>query len=250
MSTPADTTNYRLTIVFNNIESDRHPGLKTEWGFAAWLEWDDQALLFDTGCDPAALMHNIQSLELDLDRLQTVVISHNHWDHINGLSGVLRATEYRPIVYTPASAADAIQEQHPSARVTGVDAAIELLPGIWSTGALHSHRVGAGIAEQALVILSNQGLVVVTGCSHPGIVEIVEKAHDLFPDEAFHLVTGGFHLLHENRRSICKVAGQLKELGVMNLCASHCSGKKARNIFAEEWANHALGLYLGDHHDF
>jgi 7,8-dihydropterin-6-yl-methyl-4-(beta-D-ribofuranosyl)aminobenzene 5'-phosphate synthase len=107
----------------------------------------------------------------------------------------------------------------------------EIVPGIYSTG-----EVKGGIIEQALVVTSAQGLVVITGCAHPGIVRMVEQAQDVAKDDIY-LVLGGFHLGGKSKAQISRIVADFRRLGVQKAAPCHCSGDKARELFAEEYGD-------------
>jgi 7,8-dihydropterin-6-yl-methyl-4-(beta-D-ribofuranosyl)aminobenzene 5'-phosphate synthase len=101
-------------------------------------------------------------------------------------------------------------------------------------GILTTGEVPGGLPEQALLIHSPQGLVVVTGCAHPGIVRIVERAIEL-TEEPVHLVMGGFHLRDSSQMEISAILAEFRRLGVRRVAPSHCSGDLAIRMFAEEY---------------
>jgi metal-dependent hydrolase (beta-lactamase superfamily II) len=176
-----------LTVVFDNNPYDSR--LQTGWGFAAWLECSGQTVLFDTGADGVVLLDNMAALGLDFKAIGIVVLSHIHGDHTGGLAAVLAANP-QVTVYLPKVFPTGFKEQVRAAGVALVelDAPIEILPGLWSAG-----QMATGIVEQALVARTEKGLVVVTGCAHPGVDEMVARAKQVGRDEIA-LVIGGFHL--------------------------------------------------------
>ncbi len=174
-------------------------------------------------------MGNVRELEIDLQAIETVVLSHIHGDHTDGLSSVLN-TGVTPTVYIPASFPAsfkrAVEAQTTLVEVSGP---VEILPGLHSTGEL-----GASIIEQALVVETESGIVVVTGCAHPGIVEIVRQAQGMVDDDIA-LVVGGFHLLEYGPERIEQIVAELRELGVRQVCPTHCTGAEAIATFAAEY---------------
>lgn len=130
-------------------------------------------------------------LKLNPKIVQTVVISHIHQDHLGGLEGFLMENS-DVTVYIPATFPDSIRRM---IRATGADLKnvarlTELAPNIFTTGPLRN-----GLNEQALVVDTEQGLVIMTGYAHPGIVRVVEAAHARRPSRPIALVMGGFRLL-------------------------------------------------------
>jgi len=116
----------------------------------------------------------------------------------------------------------------------------EISPGLYSTGDLEGTT-----REQAALLQTPSGTVVITGCAHPGIVKIVETAKTILPDDDLALVMGGFHLLNNKNNEIMKTISQFKTMGVRYAAASHCSGECARNLFAREYGKHFIPLGAG-----
>lgn len=226
-----------LTIVYDNNVYDPH--LRTAWGFACWLQRGETSVLFDTGGDPEMLLANMNVLGLDPQDIDVIVLSHIHGDHTGGLMGLL-STGARPPVYVPA----AFPTQFKAAvrelvAVHEVHQAQEILPGIHTTG-----EIGTDIREQGLIVQTNQGIVVITGCAHPGIVEIVRQAQAVLDDQVY-LVTGGFHLGGASVSRIREVSLALQQLGVQKLAPCHCTGEEAMHIFATEFGDNYIPCGAG-----
>jgi 7,8-dihydropterin-6-yl-methyl-4-(beta-D-ribofuranosyl)aminobenzene 5'-phosphate synthase len=195
--------------------------------------------LFDTGTNGQILLQNMQVLGIDPASVQVVVISHAHQDHTGGLAAFL-AVSSRPPVYLLASFGNSLFEQTRQATE-----AIEASPGsMIAEDILTTGEISRGIPEQALVIRTRQGLVVVTGCAHPGIVRIVEQAVAL-TGEPVYLVMGGFHLRDSNRAEITHILEEFRRLGVRRVAPSHCTGDLAIRMFAEEYGEDFLQTGAG-----
>jgi 7,8-dihydropterin-6-yl-methyl-4-(beta-D-ribofuranosyl)aminobenzene 5'-phosphate synthase len=97
-----------------------------------------------------------------------------------------------------------------------------------------------------LIISSDKNLFIVTGCSHPGIVNIVKRAMEIKPESSIEIVTGGFHLLRHSKAEVKNISDELKKLGVKKIAPSHCTGDEAINIFRKEWGADFVNLNLGD----
>ena len=125
------------------------------------------------------------------------------------------------------------------ARIVEVQEPLKICQEVYSTGEL-----GTGIKEQSLVIYTEKGLVVITGCAHPGIVKIVNKAKDLFNDYVL-LVMGGFHLFGESKGEIENIVSSFRKLGVSYVGPCHCSGDTARQLFKKEYSENFINVGVG-----
>ena len=222
-----ESSTMTLTVVYDNHSYDSR--LRTSWGFSCLIELDETTLLFDTGGDGGALLYNMSALGLDPLEIDLLVLSHIHGDHTGGLGGVL-ATGVRPLVYMPRSFPVGFKDQVRSlSEVREVSDATTIMDGVYSTGEL-----GSDIIEQSLVLNTSEGLVVITGCAHPGIVSIVSRAKELYDDEIY-LVMGGFHLGGKSRGELESIIAELRRLGVQRVAPSHCTGEQAIGMFAEAW---------------
>lgn len=220
----------RITIVFDNTVYDGD--LEAAWGFAAIIERGDHMLLFDTGADGAMLLRNMAALGFDPLDIDTVVLSHNHADHTAGMDRVL-ASGVTPTVYVLDSFPRTFKTRVArKTTVIEVERGQEVAPGIFTTGTLTSGTPD----EQALVIPTGEGLIVITGCAHPGIVEIAAAARDLFDDsdQPVLLAMGGFHLMNHTAYQLDKIIDRLHELDVQQIMPTHCTGEDSITHFAEK----------------
>jgi 7,8-dihydropterin-6-yl-methyl-4-(beta-D-ribofuranosyl)aminobenzene 5'-phosphate synthase len=137
-------------------------------------------------------------------------------------------TGVSPTVYVPAAFPASFKaDVRARADLVEVTDPIEILPGIYTTG-----EVGSGIVEQALVVETGEGLVVVTGCAHPGVVQMVRRAKETVEGEVI-LVTGGFHLRAASSSRVEEIIADLRDLGVQRVAPCHCTGELARGMFAD-----------------
>ncbi|MGC9521825.1 MAG: MBL fold metallo-hydrolase [Anaerolineae bacterium] len=216
-----------LTLLYDNNRHDER--LETAWGFACLVEGLEQTILFDTGGGDL-LLRNMRALAIDPDIVDVVVLSHIHSDHVGGLSGFLREN-HDVMVYLPASFPRTFKSgvTRTGARLTEISEPVEICAGASTTGEL-----GTPIKEQALIVESSAGPVVITGCAHPGITHIVRQATRLMDDEIF-LVIGGFHLGGVGAAELDRIVGEFQQLGVEKAAPCHCSGDAARRRFAEAY---------------
>ena len=157
----------KLSILYNTTAKR---GFKSGWGFSRLI---DEKILFDTGADSESLLYNMDKLNINPDAISKIVISHRHYDHTGGLSGLLnRIKGNKPIIIWP-------DNKH----------SFKVSEGIYSTGALSSGPLGP--KEQSLVIESPKGAILVVGCSHPGVDNILKAAKRIGGN--IYAIIGGFH---------------------------------------------------------
>lgn len=218
-----------LTIVYDNNDYDQR--LDARWGFSCLIEGLEKTILFDTGGDDVTLLRNMRKLDTEPAEIDAVVLSHIHGDHVGGLSGLLEENS-NVVVYLPRSFPQSFKDGVESlgARAHEVSDAQELFAGVYTTGEL-----GNGIREQSLVITTSKGLVVITGCAHPGVVDIIQTAKDIVPEESVYLTMGGFHLSGASTHQIQSVIEGFRQLGVRKVAPCHCSGDETRRLFKKEY---------------
>jgi 7,8-dihydropterin-6-yl-methyl-4-(beta-D-ribofuranosyl)aminobenzene 5'-phosphate synthase len=227
-----------LTVVYDN--NPFLEGLKTAWGFSCLVEGGEKTVLFDTGGDGDTLMYNMSRLGIDVGHIDVVVISHAHTDHTGGLAHLLRSHPGIE-VYLPASSPAALKDMVRSYGTEPVEVSSEcsICEGIWSTG-----EMGTDIREQALAIETGTGLIMLTGCAHPGIVDMVRAVKDTRRGE-IELVIGGFHLRGKSGAEIDEIIAELKALGVRHVGPCHCTGDAAIRAFSSVFGNSFIEVGVG-----
>lgn len=166
----------KFKIVYDNVALE---GYKKDWGFSCLAE-GEKNILFDTGANADILLDNMKKMGIDVGKIDAVVLSHNHWDHTGGLSALESVSD----IYAPLSFFHKIKVESNAAihEVTGPQ---KLFRGIFTTG-----EMGISIKEQSLIIETNKGIVVLTGCAHPGLYNIITKARNF---GEIYAIVGGFH---------------------------------------------------------
>lgn len=231
-------TPLRFTILYDNYLHKE--GTKPDWGFSCLVEGTEKTILFDTGTNPEILMHNIGQLEVDLKDVDQIVISHEHYDHTGGLNGVLEKN-HEVSVYLPVSFPyEFVRDvETKKARVISVDEPVEICQNVYSTG-----EMGDQIKEQSLIMNTDKGLIIVTGCSHQGIVAVLKRAKELF-DNPIHLVFGGFHLGAKSNAELEEIIRNFKEIGVEKCGATHCTGDEAIEMFKKAFGENYMPMGTG-----
>jgi 7,8-dihydropterin-6-yl-methyl-4-(beta-D-ribofuranosyl)aminobenzene 5'-phosphate synthase len=210
----------RITIVYDN--EIKKPGLIADHGFSCLIEAPDTPrILFDTGASGPILLNNMKELKIDPSRIDMVVISHPHWDHFGGLEDIIKANQDVEI-YLPQSFGGGISAR----RITTIKQPSEIRPGIFTTGEL-------GGVEQSLVIDSDKGLVVVVGCAHSGVGNILDTAARF---GKVYGIVGGVHGFHDFDR--------LNPLSL--ICPCHCTQYKSeiKRLFPDRCLDCGAGLAL------
>jgi 7,8-dihydropterin-6-yl-methyl-4-(beta-D-ribofuranosyl)aminobenzene 5'-phosphate synthase len=232
-------TELKITIVYDNNKYD--PSLETKWGFSCLVEGLERTILFDTGGDSATLLGNIGKLKIDSAWVDVIILSHIHGDHVGGLNGFLEENN-DVTVYLPESFPSSFKDEARAfgAEVLEVSEAEELFSGVYTTGEL-----GNGIKEQSLIITTSRGLVVITGCAHPGVVNIVRKAKEMLVEKPVYLVMGGFHMTGAASSQIESVLEGFRQLGVKKVAPCHCSGDETRKLFREDYGEDYINIGAG-----
>lgn len=216
-----------ITVVYDNRSLQQD--LKPDWGFACVVDAAGHRLLFDTGAKGDLLLANMKKLGIAPASIEVIVISHNHWDHTGGLESVLPLCSAR--CYVPASAANELGARTTKSRGTSIPVSgrAAIWSGVWLTGEL-----GEEIREQSLVLKTGAGLVLITGCAHPGVVNIARRVKEDFGQPPW-LVLGGFHLGDASTEEVKRIIEALKALGVARVGPGHCTGDQAIDQFRRDW---------------
>jgi len=232
---------HELKILADNHEINKK--LRICWGFSCLV---DQRILFDTGESGEVLTFNMGKLNILPEKIEKVVISHDHFDHTGGLGNLLRANSDVE-VYLLSTFSEGLKRgiANLGAEVVENDICKDIAENIYTTGLIKGEYGGGFLPEQALVIKTESGLVVITGCAHPGISKTVEKVKQDFPQEKVFMVLGGFHLMDRDRREINLIIDKLKEMGVEKIGPTHCTGEEAIQLFREKYANNFVPLGVG-----
>jgi 7,8-dihydropterin-6-yl-methyl-4-(beta-D-ribofuranosyl)aminobenzene 5'-phosphate synthase len=210
----------KITIVYDN--EVKKVGLKRGHGFSALIEDAGMTpLLFDTGADGPALLHNMRELNIDPQDINIIVISHDHGDHTGGLSEVLGINRTAEL-YLPNS----FKRASPGRKVTTVKGPVQIRENIFSIGELEG-------VEQSLALKTDKGIFVVTGCAHPGIKNILAAAAKF---GELYGIAGGFHGFHNFDAF----------RGLSLICPCHCTKYKQeiRDLFKDETLECGTGLVI------
>jgi len=227
-----------LTVLYDN--NPHNEKLETRWGFSCLVEGSEKTILFDVGGEGSVLLENMEKLKIDPKEIDMIVLSHIHHDHIGGLSPFL---EENPsvTVYMPISFGKGVKEEvkRAGAKLVEVRGPREICKDVYSTGEL-----GGWLKEQSLAVRTAKGLVVITGCAHPGIVDVVKEAKGMLKTEVY-LLIGGFHLGGMSSPRIEEIVNGMKREGVKKVAPCHCSGDLARKLFEEAYGENFILAGVG-----
>jgi len=233
-----DDNNFKITVLFDNFPYKE--GLESSWGFSVLVNTPGGDILFDTGGDGNMLLSNMQKLQIAPGNIDIIVFSHIHGDHTGGLFAFLKQNSDVNI-FVPQAFGQKFKNKvvENGAEITEVGESRQICKDVYSTG-----QLGLLIKEQGLVLKTDKGLILITGCAHPGIVKMLKAVKEIFNEDIV-LAMGGFHLEWSTQGKIQKVISSFKELGVRNAGPCHCTGEKARAIFKTEYEEHFIELGAG-----
>jgi 7,8-dihydropterin-6-yl-methyl-4-(beta-D-ribofuranosyl)aminobenzene 5'-phosphate synthase len=231
----------KIKVLFDKAALDKN--IRVGWGVSFLV---DDKILFDTGEKGEWLLQNMRSLGIDINKIEAVVISHDHWDHWGGLWDVLKERKGLKVYSCPGFGKefkDKVKEL--KGELIEAKRVTEIVPDIYITGEIPGAFRGKYMAEQAIVLKTKNGLTVITGCAHPGILKMVEKAKAKFSAEPIYLVLGGFHLMESDKRAIEIVAESFKKMNILKAGPTHCSGETAEDIFKKYYEGNFVSIKAG-----
>jgi 7,8-dihydropterin-6-yl-methyl-4-(beta-D-ribofuranosyl)aminobenzene 5'-phosphate synthase len=226
-STKAPGHALHVTIIYDNYQSDSR--LASDWGFASLVECDGQKLLFDAGRNADLYRKNAELLEIRPQEIPSLFISHEHGDHTAGIPWI---TTVNPSVncYLPASYANQLRSGGRLPKnSTAISGPMHLYGPFYSTG--ENFEL---FKEQGLIVLTGRSGVLITGCGHPGVVEMVRVAEEEL-GIGIGTVIGGLHLMETSEKGVKEIADALKAMGVQQICPTHCTGDRSIALLKESF---------------
>jgi 7,8-dihydropterin-6-yl-methyl-4-(beta-D-ribofuranosyl)aminobenzene 5'-phosphate synthase len=269
----ATAGNTHITVLYDAF--GKTSTMQKDWGYAALVEYGGKRILFDTGNNPDILAANVKAKGVDLTKLDFVVMSHRHGDHMGGLSYLLKVNPTVKI-YAPKEAFGVYgadlpssfyrkdpslpEEQRyydgappevmrfgsawPGANFQLVDKSVEVAPDIHLISLVSDMPGTLELRELSLAINTPDGMVIVVGCSHPGVDKIVEGASAINP--RIHLIAGGFHLVVASDSDIQAIVAALHDrFKVEYVAPGHCTGEPAFTALKKAFGDRYLYAGLG-----
>ena len=218
-------------------------GLIPGHGFSCII---DGKIMFDTGGDSDSFLENMERMMVSAKDLEGIVISHDHWDHTGGLWEILKKKKGIKVYACPSVSSTfkkCVKEL--GGELILVDKPVEIAENIFVTGAVKGRYKQADIAEQALVVNGDKGVSVITGCAHPGVMQMLDFIKKKMKVKNPYMVFGGFHLVDQDREPIEEVISGFEKMGVKKAGPTHCSGEKARRIFSGRYRKDFVPIKAG-----
>lgn len=227
-----------MTILYDNHLFKE--GLIAKNGFSCMIKGTEKTILFDTGGDADVLLHNCRRLGVNPLDIHTVVISHDHGDHTGGLLPFLTVNS-DVSVFLPMGLWESLAQQVSisGAKVISVNRPTLICKGVYSSG-----MMGKTIPEQSLILNTRQGLIIICGCAHPGITNIIESAMRIFNKPVL-FVFGGFHLKSASEQIIRETIKRFISYGVKKVGGSHCTGTRAMQLFKQTYGRNYIQMGVG-----
>jgi 7,8-dihydropterin-6-yl-methyl-4-(beta-D-ribofuranosyl)aminobenzene 5'-phosphate synthase len=274
--TEADRSPARITVLFDAFGMDAT--ITKDWGYSALIEIGGKRILFDTGSDPIILAKNVRAKGVDLTRLDFVILSHRHSDHIGGVS-LLQSLNPQVRIYAPKESFgvfgsdlpgsfyrkdealpakmryyDGAPPQmlkfgsvFPGANIHLIDETTEIAPGVTAIALVSDAPGTRELKELSLALDTPAGLVLIVGCSHPGIETILAAASKINPH--VHFIAGGLHLVVADDSMVEKATSALHDTYKVDYIApGHCTGEPAfaalRRLFGDRYIYAGSGTTL------
>lgn len=228
-----------ITILYDNYPFAE--GLNMGPGFSCLIQWQGKNLLFDTGGSFSnILFENMNSLGINPNDIGLIVLSHDHDDHTGGLIPFLNKNNKVSVYLLPSFSSEFVAKvEGAGAKVIKVSEPTEIFKDVYLTG-----EMGVQIKEQSLILDTHLGLIVITGCAHPGIVDILNKAKETHKKDIY-LVLGGFHLRDKPEDELKTIIGRFKDLGVLSVGPTHCTGDRAIELFKQAYGKNLVQMGVG-----
>jgi 7,8-dihydropterin-6-yl-methyl-4-(beta-D-ribofuranosyl)aminobenzene 5'-phosphate synthase len=275
----------QITVMIEDSNSSDKPHLKAEHGLSyfikAKIDDSEVTVMMDTGTTPEALLHNVDAMGINLQNVDMIVLSHGHYDHTGGLVAALKQMKKRVLVIAHPTVFGPKLKIAPYLKFIGAPCSaseveyaggipllaaepVKIADGIITTGEVPRRTTFEKVRgfwtvqngkfvedvmldDQSLVIdVKNKGLIVVAGCAHSGIINIIKHAQEITGNNNVYAVLGGFHLVNADAKRIQATVDELEKVDPEFVGPCHCTGKKATKKIAENFGERCRPLHTGD----
>jgi len=287
--TKASIDELKITVLVENSVNVKNPSLIAKHGLSLLVETKlagvDSRFLMDAGPGPDIALRNAGMIDIDIKKIDSMMLSHGHYDHTGALLQILKHMDHSiPVIahpnvfnpkfaYKPALTSIGIEFDQPTIKAAGGELlvsrdSISLLGGVISSGEIlrktyfektkgfwtveyDNFIEDTIIDDQALFInVRKKGLVILTGCAHSGIINTVRHAKSITGLKEVYAIVGGFHLDRADDTRIQKSVEELKEIDLKRIYPCHCTGKKAISQLAKSFGDLCIPIHTGDSIEF
>jgi 7,8-dihydropterin-6-yl-methyl-4-(beta-D-ribofuranosyl)aminobenzene 5'-phosphate synthase len=231
-------TSPSITITYDSNLYD--PKLRADWGFSCFVRGWEKSILFDTGGNGQILLGNLKKLHIQPQDIRGVFLTHDHKDHTGGLRALLKENSNLDVwipSFFPSPFKEAVKRT--GAAVLEIKSFQPICDGVYTTGV-----ISGWIKEQSLVLDLGVGLILITACAHPRIVNIVDLVKNQFKKDLY-LALGGFHLVGFDKNDIKEIVDSLKNDGLRKVAPCHCTGEDAKKIFSQTFGDNFIHTGVG-----
>lgn len=264
----------KATILIDNITKN---DLKSEWGLAVYIEYNDKKILLDTGTT-GAFIDNANALNININDVDFGVLSHAHYDHSDGLDRFFENNDHASFYIRKGTSENCYSQKKYHKKYIGIkkgtlekykerivyaDGDYKVAEGVYliphKKNGLENIAKAAGLYirkgfrmvlddfshEQSLVLRTEDGLVIFNSCSHGGVDNIIDEISKTFPGEKICCLIGGLHLYKMTDEEVKVVACKIKNLGIKNVITGHCTGDRGYQVLKDILGDKVEQMYTG-----
>ncbi len=225
----------KIEIIANGFKKSDY--LIKRWGLSILINED---ILFDTFSDPEFLMLQIQEKQIDIKKIKHIILSHEHWDHINGLWSILEQNP-QVTVYFGKHFTSEFKEKVKTykTQIIEIEQSIKVYDNVFTTPEFCGNYKNQALYESGLVVKTPKGLVLFTGCAHPKLAIMINAVIEQFGDNLY-LLVGGFHLSNSDHNEIRELINYLHQKGIQKIMPLHCTGEQAEKLIKQSFGENYI----------